>query len=132
MAYTYKPHSVVRVMHCIAHCYHISGKRGEIRVFQSPLKFPGDFNFLISPFRGSDLATMPWKSSRQNRVLTSIAVELSGGTARSRSSCTIESPAQSSQRPSVAQTAARAGAGFDLDKVVPIRPPCSLILCLVL
>ena len=45
---------------------------------------------------------------------SNITVELSGGTARTLSSCTIESPPQSSQGPSVAQRAVRAGAGYDL------------------
>ena len=52
MAYTYKPHSVVRIIHYIAHCYHISGKRGEFRVFETPLKFPGGVTFLIPSLRG--------------------------------------------------------------------------------
>ena len=44
---------------------------------------------------------------------SSITVESNGGTARSLSSCTIESPPQSSQGPSVAQRAVRAATPFD-------------------
>ena len=45
------------------------------------------------------------------RIGSRITVELNDLATRSLSSCTIVSPAQSSQRPSVAQRAARAGAG---------------------
>ena len=48
------------------------------------------------------------------RIGSRITVELSGGTARSLSSCTIESPVQSPQRLSVAQRAVRAGAGYEV------------------
>ena len=53
----------------------------------------------------------PWKSSRWNRVGHCGRIERE--TARSLSSCTIESPPQSSHGPSVAQRAVRAGAGHD-------------------
>ena len=52
----------------------------------------------------------------------SITVELSGGTVRSLSSYTMESPPQSSERPKVAQRAVRAGAGYEVDALWLIFP----------
>ena len=52
----------------------------------------------------------PGRPSRQGGPR--VTVELGGGTARSLSPCTIGSPLQSFQRPSVAQRAVKAGAGY--------------------
>ena len=73
-----------------------------LKLFQwFSIVFCGNFESLLFPRTMEQRA--PWKSIEAAKIGSKITVELSGGTARSLSSCTIGSPAQSSQRPNVAQ-----------------------------
>jgi len=72
------------------------------------LTFCGKFESLLFPRTMEQSCSREIKPPRGSRI----TVELSGGTARSLSSCTIGSPLQSFQRPNVAQRAVRAAAGY--------------------